>query len=139
MNAPLNHHLATIRAQTASRIDLEPLYTALKSAVGDTDWTIYKEAIRCFVPEFGTNSHITTEEMIPLILRFLDSLYLQNYPADDIEFGTQLQPETWKHPSVAKSSFHTSTKCVIPVGHLLRSCRPIQTIECESTATSYLG
>ncbi|KAF2495124.1 hypothetical protein BU16DRAFT_561428 [Lophium mytilinum] len=34
---------------TAPRIDLEPLYTALKSAVGDTDWTIYKEAIRCFV------------------------------------------------------------------------------------------
>jgi transcriptional coactivator HFI1/ADA1 len=34
---------------TAPRIDLEPLYTALKSAVGDADWTIYKEAIRCFV------------------------------------------------------------------------------------------
>ncbi|OCK83760.1 transcriptional co-activator [Lepidopterella palustris CBS 459.81] len=34
---------------TAPRIDLEPLYTALKSAVGDADWAIYKESISLFV------------------------------------------------------------------------------------------
>ena len=34
---------------SAQRIDLEPLYTALKSAIGDTDWAIYKESISLFV------------------------------------------------------------------------------------------
>ncbi|OCL06310.1 hypothetical protein AOQ84DRAFT_343503 [Glonium stellatum] len=34
---------------SAQRIDLEPLYTTLKSVIGDIDWAIYKESISLFV------------------------------------------------------------------------------------------
>lgn len=39
---------ATKIVNTAQRIDLEPLYTSLKGAIGD-NWGGYKEAISCFV------------------------------------------------------------------------------------------
>jgi transcriptional coactivator HFI1/ADA1 len=34
---------------TAPRIDVEPLYTALKSAIGDADWAVYKNTISQFM------------------------------------------------------------------------------------------
>lgn len=39
----------TIRTTaTAQRIDLEPLYTSLKAAIGD-NWTQYKEAVSLYI------------------------------------------------------------------------------------------
>ncbi|KAF2001393.1 hypothetical protein P154DRAFT_575114 [Amniculicola lignicola CBS 123094] len=37
------------RTVTAPRIDVEPLYTAVKSAVGDADWAVYKTATSEFL------------------------------------------------------------------------------------------
>jgi transcriptional coactivator HFI1/ADA1 len=37
------------RKITAPRIDIEPLYTAIKSAISDADWTIYKSSISQFL------------------------------------------------------------------------------------------
>lgn len=43
---PLQKVVKTVN--TAQRIDLEPLYTALKNAIGD-NWVGYKESISLFI------------------------------------------------------------------------------------------
>ncbi|EON67924.1 hypothetical protein W97_07421 [Coniosporium apollinis CBS 100218] len=47
-NAAVSQKAAKPVASSAPRIDLEPLYTALKSAIGD-NWGIYKEATSLFI------------------------------------------------------------------------------------------
>lgn len=47
ITAPLSQKAQKI-VSTAQRIDLEPLYTSLKAAIGD-NWAKYKEAISLFV------------------------------------------------------------------------------------------
>lgn len=47
--APIALTVKTIRTTTtAQRIDLEPLYTSLKAAIGD-NWTQYKEAVSLYI------------------------------------------------------------------------------------------
>lgn len=47
--APIALTFKTIRTTaTAQRIDLEPLYTSLKAAIGD-NWTQYKEAVSLYI------------------------------------------------------------------------------------------
>lgn len=47
--APIALSVKTIRTTaTAQRIDLEPLYTSLKAAIGD-NWTQYKEAVSLYI------------------------------------------------------------------------------------------
>ena len=47
---------ATKSANSAQRIDLEPLYTSLKVAIGD-NWGKYKEAISLFI--IGKSFHVS--------------------------------------------------------------------------------
>lgn len=47
-NAALASQKIHKSVNTAQRIDLEPLYTSLKSAIGD-HWAEYKEAISLFI------------------------------------------------------------------------------------------
>ncbi|KAF2195772.1 hypothetical protein K469DRAFT_544621 [Zopfia rhizophila CBS 207.26] len=54
------------RTVTAPRIDVEPLYTTLKSAIGDADWAKYKEAISHFL--LGTlNQEELTRKLSPIL------------------------------------------------------------------------
>ena len=47
--APIPLSVKTTRTTaTAQRIDLEPLYTCLKTAIGD-NWTQYKEAVSLYI------------------------------------------------------------------------------------------
>lgn len=47
--APIPLSVKTIRTTaTAQRIDLEPLYTSLKAAIGD-NWTQYTEAVSLYI------------------------------------------------------------------------------------------
>lgn len=47
--APIPLSVKTTRTTaTAQRIDLEPLYTSLKTAIGD-NWTQYKEAVSLYI------------------------------------------------------------------------------------------
>lgn len=45
---PISTTKATKTVNTVQRIDLEPLYTSLKAAIGD-NWGNYKEAISLFI------------------------------------------------------------------------------------------
>ncbi len=53
-------------ASTAQRIDLEPLYTSLKAAIGD-NWAKYKEAISLFVLGMLALGHVLNQRKTSFI------------------------------------------------------------------------
>ncbi|ORY10170.1 transcriptional regulator of RNA polII, SAGA, subunit-domain-containing protein [Clohesyomyces aquaticus] len=61
------------RAVTAPRVDVEPLYTALKSSMGDAEWAIYKEGIARFLL-----GNLNQEELTRRLSPILSTSFLEN-------------------------------------------------------------
>lgn len=49
VSAPSSQKVTKTSQIIPARIDLEPLYTALKSAIGSEQWTLYKESTTQFI------------------------------------------------------------------------------------------
>lgn len=67
-----------------ARIDLEPIYAALKSAIGNEQWTIYKQSLtQFFIGQYMFGQHI--RDFLPALTNLIGRL-------NQIEFSERIDP-----------------------------------------------
>ncbi|KAF3058350.1 Transcriptional coactivator HFI1/ADA1 [Daldinia childiae] len=76
VSAPSTQKVTKTSQIIPARIDLEPLYTALKSAIGNEQWNTYKESTTQFI--LGRLNQIEYSERIDHILSNGDKTHLHN-------------------------------------------------------------
>ena len=87
------------RTVTAPRIDVEPLYTALKNAIGDQDWVVYKGTISQFLLGKAIPTMLLSRHDGLRVLEWLLMLYRESKPGrgDPSPFPHPQHPECRAH------------------------------------------